>query len=83
MPFDVTRLRIEQGTHLGYNFTSLCRRFVGCDTVQSCKLMTKFRTEVMTLGLTLRTVHPDALISTYMKTHCLKHTRPDPEYPQP
>jgi hypothetical protein len=82
MPFDVTRLRIEQAAHLGYNVTSLCCSFDDCETVQSCMLMTKFRTEVMTLGLTLRAVHPDALIPTYKKTHCLKHTRPHPEHPQ-
>jgi hypothetical protein len=76
MIFDVTRLRIEQATHLGYNITSLCCSFVGCDTVQSCTLMTKFRTELTTLGLTLRPVHHDALIPTYKKTHCLKHTDP-------
>ena len=62
MPFDVTRLRIEQAAHLGYSVTSLCCSFVDCDRVQSCTLMTKFRTEVMALGLTLRAVHPDALI---------------------
>jgi len=83
MPFDVTRLGIEQAAHLGYNVTSLCCSFVGSDTVQSCTMKTKFRTEVMTLSLTLRAVHPDALIPIYKKTHCLKHIKPHPEHPQP
>jgi len=83
MPLDVTRLRIEQSAHLGYNVTGLCCSFVGCDTVQSCMLMTKFRTEEMTLSLTLRAVHPDTLITTYKNTHCLQHTRPHPEHSQP
>jgi hypothetical protein len=83
MPFDVTRLRIEQAAHLRYNVTSLRCSFVGCDTMQSCMMKKKFLTELMTLGLTLRAVHPDALIPIYKKTHCLKHTRPHSEHPQP